>query len=66
MNLGVSAIEYVLPSRSLSVGELEQAGLLVSRSEQLQSFGFDRCYISEESADELAQRDQPEFLYHGE
>jgi len=56
MNLGISAIEYVLPSKSLSVRELEQAGLLVSRAEQLQTFGFDRCYISEESADELAQR----------
>jgi 3-oxoacyl-[acyl-carrier-protein] synthase-3 len=56
MNLGVSAIEYVLPSKSLSVRELEQAGLLVSSSEQLHSFGFDRCYISEESADELARR----------
>jgi 3-oxoacyl-[acyl-carrier-protein] synthase III len=54
MNLGISAIEYVLPSKYLSVGELAEAGLLVSRAEQLQSFGFDRCYISGESATELA------------
>lgn len=56
MDLGISAIEYVLPSRSLSVRELEHAGLLVSRAEQLQNFGFERCYISDESADELALR----------
>src|SRR5579864_3371685 len=56
MDLGISAIEYVLPSKSLSVRELEQAGLLVSRAEQLQNFGFERCYISDESADELALR----------
>ena len=56
MDLGISAIEYVLPSKSLSVRELEHAGLLVSRAEQLQNFGFERCYISDESADELALR----------
>lgn len=56
MDLGISAIEYVLPSNSLSVRELEDAGLLVSRAGQLQSFGFERCYISDESADELALR----------
>src|SRR5207245_841291 len=36
--------------------ELGEAGLRVSRAEQLQSFGFERCYISGESADELALR----------
>jgi 3-oxoacyl-[acyl-carrier-protein] synthase-3 len=56
MDLGISAIEYVLPSKSLSVRELEDAGLLVSRAEKLQNFGFERCYISDESADELALR----------
>jgi 3-oxoacyl-[acyl-carrier-protein] synthase III len=56
MNLGISAIEYALPLRSLSLRELEDAGLLVSRAEQLQGFGFERCYISDESADELALR----------
>ena len=56
MNLGISAIEYVLPSKSLSVRELAVAGLLMSPAEQLQSFGFERCYISGESADELALR----------
>ena len=56
MNLGISAIEYVLPSKSLSVRELEDAGLLVSRAEQLQGFGFERCYVSDETADELALR----------
>jgi 3-oxoacyl-[acyl-carrier-protein] synthase III len=56
MNLGISAIEYVLPSRSLSVRELAEAGLLVSCAEHLQSFGFERCYISGESAEQLALR----------
>jgi 3-oxoacyl-[acyl-carrier-protein] synthase III len=56
MDLGISAIEYVLPSKSLSLRELEHAGLLVSSAEQLQNFGFERCYISEEPADELAQK----------
>ena len=56
MNLGISAIEYALPSKSVSVRELAEAGLLVSRAEQLQNFGFERCYISGESADELALR----------
>jgi 3-oxoacyl-[acyl-carrier-protein] synthase-3 len=54
MNLGISAIEYILPSTSLSMQDLSAEGLLVSPAEQLQSFGFDRCYISGESAAELA------------
>jgi 3-oxoacyl-[acyl-carrier-protein] synthase III len=56
MNLGISVIEYVLPSKSLSVRELAEAGLLVSSAEHLQSFGFERCYISGESAEQLALR----------
>lgn len=56
MNLGISALEYALPLTSVSVPELEETGLLVSRAEQLQSFGFERCYISGDSADELALR----------
>ncbi len=56
MSLGISAIEYVLASQSLSVQELAEAGLLLSRPEQLQNFGFERCYVSEEPAEELALR----------
>jgi 3-oxoacyl-[acyl-carrier-protein] synthase-3 len=54
MSCGVSAIEYELPSQSLSLAELEEAGLLASRREQLREFGFERCYISSSPAEELA------------
>jgi len=55
LNLGISAIEYVLPSKSLSVRELAEAGLLVSRAEQLQPLDSNDV-ISAEIADELALR----------
>jgi 3-oxoacyl-[acyl-carrier-protein] synthase-3 len=56
MNPGISAIEYVLPSERHSLLELADAGLLTSTPEQLKSFGFESCYISTVSADELALR----------
>jgi 3-oxoacyl-[acyl-carrier-protein] synthase-3 len=56
MSPGIAAIGYVLPSESFSLRELADAGLLESLPSQLQDFGFDRCYISRESAAELALR----------
>ena len=56
MSPGIGAIEYVLPADSFSLLQLADAGLLASSTSQLQDFGFDRCYISSEPADELALR----------
>ena len=56
MSPGIGAIEYVLPAGSFSLHELADAELLVSSLNQLQDFGFDRCYISNEPAGELALR----------
>jgi len=56
MSPGIAAIEYVLPPGSFSLQELADAGLLASSPSQLQDFGFNRCYISNEPADELALR----------
>jgi len=56
MSPGIVAIEYVLPPGSFSLQELADAELLASSPGQLQDFGFDRCYISSEPADELALR----------
>lgn len=54
MSSGVAAIEYCLPQQSFSLRELADAALLSSSPEQLQEFGFDRCYVSAVSAEELA------------
>ncbi len=54
MSAGVSAIEYCLPSQSLSLGELARVGLLTSTPAQLKEFGFDCCYISNVPAETLA------------
>jgi 3-oxoacyl-[acyl-carrier-protein] synthase III len=56
MSVGVSAIEYCLPSQSLSLRELARLDLLISSPEQLQEFGFDCCYISDAPAERLALR----------
>jgi len=56
MSPGIVAIEYVLPPDSFSLKELADAELLASPPGQLQDFGFNRCYISYEPADELALR----------
>jgi 3-oxoacyl-[acyl-carrier-protein] synthase-3 len=62
MSAGVSAIEYCLPSQSLSLRELAKAGLLTSSPEQLQEFGFDCCYISDAPAESLAVRAAEQLL----
>ena len=59
---GIAAIEYSLPSRSMSLDELAEAGLLSSTPEQLREFGFDRCYVSDVPADELALRAATQLL----
>lgn len=51
---GISAIEYFLPPQSLCLCDLAKAGLLSSSPEQLREFGFDRCYVSDLPAEELA------------
>jgi len=56
MSAGVAAIEYCLPSQSLSLPELARAGLLTSSPEQLHEFGFGCCYISDVPAEALAAR----------
>jgi 3-oxoacyl-[acyl-carrier-protein] synthase-3 len=54
VNPGISAIEYVLPPNYCSLAEMADAGLLTSTPEQLKSFGFESCYISTVSAEQLA------------
>jgi 3-oxoacyl-[acyl-carrier-protein] synthase-3 len=54
MKPGISAVEYVLPPERLSLREMASAGLLTSTPEQLKSFGFEFCYISAVTAEELA------------
>lgn len=56
MQPGISAVEYVLPSERVSLREMAKAGLLTSSPEQLESFGFQSCCISNVSAEELALR----------
>jgi 3-oxoacyl-[acyl-carrier-protein] synthase-3 len=56
MSPGIVAIEYALPPGSFSLQELADAELLASSPSQLHDFGFNRCYISNEPADELAIR----------
>lgn len=62
MSPGIAAIEYSLPSQSLSLCELAQAGLLTSAPEQLREFGFERCYVSDVPAEELALRATAQLL----
>jgi 3-oxoacyl-[acyl-carrier-protein] synthase-3 len=54
MQIGISAIEYALPSQSVSLHELAEDQRLSSSPEQLQSLGFDRCYVSSVPAETLA------------
>jgi 3-oxoacyl-[acyl-carrier-protein] synthase III len=55
--VGIGGIAYALPERSLSVRELDAAGLLQSDPALLERFGFARVYAAErESPFELAAR----------
>ena len=54
MSIGIAAIEYVLPPQSFSLRELDDAGLLSSTAALMQNFGYGRCYVSAQPAEELA------------
>ena len=54
MQVGISAIEYVLGSNPVSVEELEARGLLDSPAARLREFGFSCARLSPESSYALA------------
>lgn len=54
MHVGISAIEYVLGSDTVSVEELEARGLLDSPAARLREFGFTGARLSRDSAYALA------------
>ncbi len=56
MDVHISSIEYVLPERSTSVEALGSVGRLVSPSDVLRSFGFERAWIADGTAGDLALR----------
>jgi 3-oxoacyl-[acyl-carrier-protein] synthase-3 len=56
MSVHIAAIEYALPAQSASLEDLSIEGRLISRPEVLRSFGFDRAWIAEAEADQLANR----------
>ncbi len=54
MQVGISAIEYVLGSDTVSVDELEARGMLDSPAVRLSEFGFSCARLSRESSNTLA------------
>jgi 3-oxoacyl-[acyl-carrier-protein] synthase III len=54
MQVGISAIEYVLGSDAVSLEELEARGLLDSHAARLREFGFSCARLSRESSYALA------------
>jgi len=54
MQVGISAIEYVLGSDTVSIEELEARGLLDSPAARLREFGFSCARLSRESSYALA------------
>ena len=54
MQVGISAIEYVLGSDTVSVEELEARGALDSPAARLSEFGFSCARLSRESSYALA------------
>src|SRR5215472_9759513 len=65
MPIGISAIEYALPSQSVSLHELAEEQRLSSSPEQLHSLGFDRCYVSSVPAETLAYQAATALLERG-
>jgi 3-oxoacyl-[acyl-carrier-protein] synthase-3 len=51
---GITAVTYMLPRAFVELPTLEDRGLLQSQASVLAEFGFDRVYVSDEPADELA------------
>ncbi|MBI3853978.1 MAG: hypothetical protein HY298_27440 [Verrucomicrobia bacterium] len=54
MQVGISAIEYALPERRVSLTELEAAGQLDTPAARLREFGFEFAHVSEQPAVALA------------
>ncbi|MFZ0564524.1 MAG: 3-oxoacyl-[acyl-carrier-protein] synthase III C-terminal domain-containing protein [Terriglobales bacterium] len=54
MQVGISAIEYILGSETVSVDELETRGMLESPAARLSEFGFSCARLSRESPYNLA------------
>jgi 3-oxoacyl-[acyl-carrier-protein] synthase-3 len=53
MRVGISAIEYALPERRVTLEELESADKLESPAARLREFGFEFAHVSDETADRL-------------
>ena len=64
--IGVSCVEYVLDSNSVSLEQLETRGLLVSPAERLRAFGFSEVKLSSETPHELANRAAQKLLEAGD
>lgn len=47
MNVHLSAVEYELPARALSLEELAQQGRLKSSADALRGFGFERAWVAD-------------------
>ena len=56
MNIGLEAIEYVLPNTRRDLAELEAVGALETSAHRLREFGFEYAFTSEEDAFGLAAR----------
>jgi 3-oxoacyl-[acyl-carrier-protein] synthase-3 len=61
-NIGVSSVEYVLGSNTLSVEQLETRGLLVSPAARLRAFGFSDAKLSPDPPYELAVKATEKLL----
>src|ERR1041384_2929225 len=53
-NIGISAVEYVLPEHRLMLEELQAAGRLDTEARRLREFGFEHVFVSKEPAETLA------------
>jgi len=56
VNIGLEAIEYVLPENRRNLEELEAAGALETNAHRLREFGFEYAFTSKEGAFDLASK----------
>jgi len=56
VNIGLEAIEYVLPESRRNLEELEVAGALETSAHRLREFGFEYAFTSKEDAFDLASK----------
>jgi 3-oxoacyl-[acyl-carrier-protein] synthase-3 len=61
--IGIAAIAYALPERTVDVESLADSGLIESPAAVMRGFGFDRVHVSDRSADELALQALEELLH---